>query len=89
MQGLSITKLADMLIRDVVLHACLGVDGKLNIFIYRASQPAVVISRVQVVGIVFWVICFSVGSASQAHLHNANDDMKWVHGKGCGLIARA
>lgn len=41
MHGFTIAELANILVGDVVLHTCLGVDGKFNLLVYRASQPAV------------------------------------------------
>lgn len=46
MHCLAITKLGNMLIGDVVLHACLGVDGKLDPLVNWTSQPVVVLSGI-------------------------------------------
>lgn len=46
MHGLATTKLGNVFIGDVVFHACLGVDGKLNPLVDWASQPVVVLSGI-------------------------------------------
>ena len=57
----------DALVRDVVLHARLGVDGQLNSFVHGATETRVVFARVQVVSVVLGVVDVVLGSvAAQA-----------------------
>lgn len=45
-----------VLIGDVVLHACLFIDGQLDALVDGASQATVILTCVFVVGIVLWVV---------------------------------
>lgn len=56
MHGLTITKLRNTLVSDVVFHACLRVDGKFNPFVDWASESAVILTGIQIVGIVLRVV---------------------------------
>jgi hypothetical protein len=55
------------LIGDVVLHSRLRVNSKLNSLVYRATETAVVLSSIDVVGVVFGVVDVILGTiAAQA-----------------------
>ena len=54
----------DILIRNVILHARLGVDAELDLLVHGAAQTTVVLRRIFVIGIVLGVVDVVLGAVA-------------------------
>ena len=68
-----------VLVGDVILHACLFIDGQLDALVDRASQATVILTRVLVIGVVLGVVnmvcenCQRLDGSS-----NVSSDQAWL-----------